>query len=179
MESFKLGDDGLENPLAITDVILDNYFASKNEDDMFTNIFASKDDGLLYYDDVMPPIYDDCDEDKVVVYDNYCDDTYAIRKNYNHLYERNYSLTEHHLPNIQLVYCVQVFYDSPTSTITNEKDYAYVESNKFSMLVDHDKNALCDTYIVEFIHYATESYYDRKRDMVSLVPIILSFLSSC
>ena len=84
MESFKLGDDGLENPLAISDVILDNYFASKNEDDMFTNIFASKDDGLLYYDDIMTPIYDDCN------------DTYDIRKNYPyetcHNYGGNYSL---------------------------------------------------------------------------------------
>ena len=29
------------------------------------------------------------------------------------------------------------------------------------MLVNHEKNALCDSYIVEFIHYATENYYER------------------
>ena len=29
------------------------------------------------------------------------------------------------------------------------------------MLVDHEKNALCDGYIVEFIHDATENYYER------------------
>ena len=28
------------------------------------------------------------------------------------------------------------------------------------MLVDHENNALCDGYIVEFIHGATENYYD-------------------
>ena len=28
------------------------------------------------------------------------------------------------------------------------------------MLVDHEKNALCDGYIVEFIHYATGNYYE-------------------
>ena len=28
------------------------------------------------------------------------------------------------------------------------------------MLVDHEKNALCDGYIVEFIHDATENYYE-------------------
>ena len=28
------------------------------------------------------------------------------------------------------------------------------------MLVDHEKNALCDGYIVEFIHDATEIYYE-------------------
>ena len=32
-------------------------------------------------------------------------------------------------------------------------------SRKFSMLVDHEKNALGDGYIVEFIHDATENYY--------------------
>ena len=29
------------------------------------------------------------------------------------------------------------------------------------MLVDHEKNALCDSYIVEFIHVATKNYYER------------------
>ena len=28
------------------------------------------------------------------------------------------------------------------------------------MLVHHGKNALCDSYIVEFIHEATENYYE-------------------
>ena len=28
------------------------------------------------------------------------------------------------------------------------------------MLVDHEKNALCDGYIVELIHDATENYYE-------------------
>ena len=46
-------------------------------------------------------------------------------------------------------------------TIPNEKNFAYVESNKNSMLVDHEKNALCDSYIVKFIHDATENYNER------------------
>ena len=29
------------------------------------------------------------------------------------------------------------------------------------MLVDHENNALCDGYIVEFIHDATENYYEE------------------
>ena len=45
-------------------------------------------------------------------------------------------------------------------TIPNEKTFAYVESRKVSMLVDHEKNALCDGYIVEIIHDATENYYE-------------------
>ena len=39
------------------------------------------------------------------------------------------------------------------------KKFAYVESNKISMLVDHEKNALGAGYIVEFINDATENYY--------------------
>ena len=42
----------------------------------------------------------------------------------------------------------------------NEKKFAYVESNKNSMFVNHEKNASCDSYIVEFIHDATENYYE-------------------
>ena len=29
------------------------------------------------------------------------------------------------------------------------------------MHADHEKNVLCDSYIVEFIHDATENYYER------------------
>ena len=43
----------------------------------------------------------------------------------------------------------------------NEKNFAYVVSSKISMLVDHEKNGLCDSYIFEFIHDATENYYER------------------
>ena len=31
------------------------------------------------------------------------------------------------------------------------------------MHVAHDKNVLCDSYIINFIHYATESYYERGK----------------
>ena len=55
-------------------------------------------------------------------------------------------------------------FDSSTLTITYKKDFAYVQSsNNNFMLVDHEKNALCDSYIVEFIHDATESYYERGK----------------
>ena len=45
-------------------------------------------------------------------------------------------------------------------TTINKDDYAYVESNNF-MHVAHDENVSCDSYIVNFIHDATESYYER------------------
>ena len=59
---------------------------------------------------------------------------------------------------METIYSIRVSYDTPT--IPNEKNFAYVESNKNSMLVAHEKNALCDSYIVEFIHDATEIYYE-------------------
>src|SRR4051812_31128873 len=94
-------------------------------------------DEEIYFDDTLPPIYDD-----------YCDDTYAIKNKF---------LQVHHDKNDS---CDSYFVEF-APTITNEKDFAYVWSNKFSMLVDHDKNFLCDTYIVEFIHDPTGNYYER------------------
>ena len=60
---------------------------------------------------------------------------------------------------METIYSIRFSYDTPT--IPNEKKFAYVESNKNAMLVHHEKNALCDGYIVEFIHDSTENYYER------------------
>lgn len=38
-----------------------------------------------------------------------------------------------------------------------------MESNDTFMHETHDKNALCDSYIVEFAHDATEYYYERGK----------------
>ena len=40
----------------------------------------------------------------------------------------------------------------------NENNIAYMESNKFSMFLDHEKNALCDGYIDESIHDVIEIF---------------------
>ena len=67
MENPKLGDEGFVNPSAINDEIIENSFASKHDDDLFAKIYACEDDYSLFYDDIMPPVFDD-----------YCDDNYAI-----------------------------------------------------------------------------------------------------
>jgi hypothetical protein len=163
MQSYKLGD------------------AMFDEDDIFSP--PSLDENI-YYDDSMPPIYDDyidksgfgevttlfnddstileevsIDYDKkVAIYDDYGDDMYDIKINDNHE-------TCHHDFNFQFDYVNQLSHDSYfiefSPTIMNENKFAYVESNKISMLVDHEKNALCDGYIVEFINDATENYHER------------------
>ena len=79
----------------------------------------------------------DC-QNKVAIYDDYCDDMYAIKINDNHE-------TCHCDFNFQLYYDNQVPHDSYfvefAPTIMNEKKFSYVESNEISMLMDHEKNA--------------------------------------
>ena len=83
--------------------------------------------------------------------------------------------SEHYSFNVETIYSIRVSYDTPT--ILNEKNFAYVESSKFFRLVDHAKNALGAGYIVEFIHDATENYYEEH--MLVGIAIISSFLSMC
>ena len=75
-----------------------------------------------------------------------------------------------------------------TPTITNEIDYACVESNDTFMHVNHYKNALCDSYIVESIHDANENYFERGKygyrnlhviKFPLFVMKVLSFLLCC
>ena len=95
-------------------------------------------------------------ENKVAIYDDYCDDMHAIKNNDIHE-------TCHHDFNFQLDYASDdSYFVEFAPTTMNEKNFSYVESSKISMLVHHENNALCDSYIVEFIHDATENYYERE-----------------
>ena len=102
----------------------------------------------ICYDDCMPPTYDD-----------YCDDNYVIKSSDNYCHNFEYPFSEHYSFNVETIYSIQVSYDTPT--IVNEKKFPYVESNKISMLVDHEKNAWCDGYTDGSIHDATKNYYER------------------
>ena len=168
MQSHKLGD------------------AIFNEYDIFCPPSFDK---KIYYDDSMPPIYDDyndesgfgrvstlgsndptifegiesyCDnyesgfgevmalfrdestiseevpidyENKFAIYDDYCDDLYAIKNNDNHE-------TCHHDFSFQLDYASHdSYFVEFAPTTMNEKNFAYVESSKISMLVDHENIA--------------------------------------
>ena len=68
-----------------------------------------------------------------------------------------------------------LFYDNPT----------ILEECQLCMLVDHEKNALCDSYIVEFIHYATENYYEggiyacRNCNNIKFPLYVLKILKLC
>ena len=43
-----------------------------------------------------------------------------------------------------------------------------LESLYDCVLVDHEKHALCDGYIVEFVHDATENYYERGNMVIEI-----------
>ena len=129
----------------------------------------------------------DYDENKVATYDDYCDETYAIKISddsiYKSCHDYDYPFSEHYSFNVETIFSVQVFYD--TLTIPNEKNFAYVESSKFSMQVDHEKNALGAGYIVEFIHDATENYYEggtyacRSCNNIKFPLYVLKILKLC
>ena len=65
---------------------------------------------------------------------------------------------------------------SPTTI--DENKFAYVESDKIFMIMHLEKSASCDGSIVEFLHDATENYYEGGAYACRYL-IISSFLSMC
>ena len=61
-----------------------------------------------------------------------------------------------------LFWKISIDYDNNVAIYDDYYDDMYaIKSNKSSMLVHHGKNALCDGYIDDSIHDATENYYER------------------
>ena len=77
---------------------------------------------------------------------------------------------------METIFSIRVSYDTPT--IPNEKNFAYVESSKFSMLGDHEKNALGSGYIVDSFMMLLKIIM-REEYMLVGIAIISSFLSMC
>ena len=100
---------------------------------------------------------------------------YAIKNNDNHE-------TCHHDFNF---HSHDSYFVEFAPTTIDENKFAYVESNKFSMLLCHEKNALCDGYIVEFLHDATENYYEggtyacRNCNNIKFPLCVLKVLKLC
>ena len=67
----------------------------------------------------------------------------------------------------------------------NEKKFAYVESDKFSVLVNRENNALCECYTVEHIHDSTENYDEggiyacRSCNNIKFPLCVLKILKLC
>ena len=63
-------------------------------------------------------------------------------------------------------------------TIMNEKKFAYVESNRISMIANHEKNALCDVILLNSFMMLLKITM-REEHMLVGISIISSFLSMC
>ena len=71
----------------------------------------------------------------IATYDDYCDDTYAIKSSDDYIktcHDYDYPFPEYYSFNVETICSIRVSYDTPT--IPNEKNFAYVESSKFSMV---------------------------------------------
>jgi hypothetical protein len=123
-----------------------------SNDDMFTNEHTLEDNYSIAYDDTIPPIYDDYNDE----YDIFSPPTIEEKINYD--YNMLPIFGDYGDENNNDSYFVEF---APTTI--NKNDYVYVESINSFMHVAHDKNVLGDSYIVNFIHDATKSYYERGK----------------
>src|SRR3954462_5458163 len=125
--------------------------ASIDENDLFSSP-ALENSYSIAYDDTKPPIYDDYNDE----FDIFSPPT--IEEKINRDYNMPPIFDDYGDENNSDSYFVEF-----APTMINKDDYAYVESNNYYMHVPHDKNILCDSYIVNFIHDAIESYYERGK----------------
>ena len=92
----------------------------------------------LFSDDstILEEVSIDYDENKVATYDNYCDDTYAIKSSEDYIYKTCHDygcpFSEHYSFNVETIYSIRVSYDTPI--IPNEKNPAYVRVVNFLCL---------------------------------------------
>jgi hypothetical protein len=102
-----------------------------------------------------------CDDTKPLVYDGY-DDGYNIFSSPNFEEKNSY---DNNMPPVFDDYGDENNYSiesAPTMIV-------HVGSINSFMHVAHDRDALCDSYIINSIHDATRSYYERgKHDLMDL-----------
>jgi hypothetical protein len=106
----------------------------------------------IYFDDTIPPIYDDYNDDYVIF------SPPTIKEKISYDYNMPPRFDDYGDENNNDSYFVEF-----APTMINKTGYVYVESINSFMHVAHDKNVLCDSYIINFIHDATESYYERGK----------------
>ena len=153
MKRPKLGDamfdenDKFENLFAAINVFPKLGYAMFHEDDIFN---LPSFDMQIYYDESMPPIYDD-----------YCDDMYDLKNNDNHeTCHLNLNFQSHD----------SYFVEFAPTTI-QEKKFTYVESNKNSML--YVMVILLNSFMMLL------KIIIREEHMLVGIAIISSFLSMC
>ena len=150
MELYLQADSNVISMNALNTIIANAMEKSKlgeanfYENDLFSSPALEEE---ICYDDTMPPIYDDYNDDYVIF------SPPTIEEKIN--YDMPPIFDDYGDENNNDSYFVEF---APTTI--NKNDYAFVESSNYFMHVAHDKNVLCDIYIVDFINDATESYYE-------------------
>jgi hypothetical protein len=138
--------DGVDNCYTISSIhVLSN-------DDTFTNEHTLEDNYSIAYDDTIPSVYDDYNDES----DIFSPPTIEEKIRYD--YNMPPIFDDYGDENIIDRYVVEF---APTTV--NKNDYVYVGSINSFMHVAHDKNVLCDSYVVNSIHDATKSYYERGK----------------
>jgi hypothetical protein len=112
-------------------------------DDMFDE-YALQNSCSLAYDDTKPLVYDGYDDE----YNIFISPTFKEKISY-----------DYNMPPIFNDYGDEYNYSLETAPTT----IVHVGSINSFMHVAHDRGALCDSYIINFIHDATESYYERGK----------------
>jgi hypothetical protein len=138
-------NDGVSNCCTISAIHV------SSNDDMFANEHTLEDSYSIAYDDTIPPVYDDYNDE----YDVFSPPTNEEKVYYD--YNMPTIFDDYGDENNIESYVVEF---APT---TSKSDYVYVGSINSFMHVAHYKNVLCDSYIVNSIHDATESYYERGK----------------
>jgi hypothetical protein len=125
---------------------------------VFTNEHTLEDSYSIAYDDTIHPIYDDCNDECDIFSPPTIED--KIRYDYNMPPIFDDYGDENNIDR----YVVEF---APTTITRN--DYVYVGSINSFIHVAHGKNVLCDSYVVNSIHDAIESYYEKgKLDFMHL-----------
>jgi hypothetical protein len=119
---------------------------------MFTNEHTLEDSYFIVYDDTITPVYDDYNDE----YDIFSPPTIEEKISYD--YNMPPIFDDYGDENNDDSYIVEF-----APTMINKNDYVYVGSINSFMHVAHDKNVLFDSYIINFIHDATEIYYERGK----------------
>jgi hypothetical protein len=139
-------NDGVNNCYTISAIHV------HSNDDTFTNEHTLEDIYSIAYDDTIPPVYDDYNDE----YDIFSPPT--VEKKISYDYNMPPIFNDYGDENNSDSYFVEF---APTTI--NKNDYVHVGSINSFMHMAHDKNILCDSYIVNYIHDATESYYEKGK----------------
>jgi hypothetical protein len=124
-------------------------------------------DKKIYYDDSMPPIYDDYNDESGFgrVSTLGSGDPTILEGD-----ESYYNIDESVFGEVMTLFSdtstifeeVSIDYDNKVAIYDDYYDDMYaLKKSKSSMLVHHEKGSVCDGYIVEFIHDVSENYYER------------------